>query len=50
MTSLIDLNGLSLAEIEALMDGDDALAEAVRRLIEEAEDPDNPACKFNSAI
>jgi len=28
----------------------DALDEAIQRVTEQAEDPDDPECKFNSAI
>lgn len=52
MTSLVDLNGLSLAEIEALMEEDDALAEAVRKIVEpDIEDqPPLEVSAFNSVI
>lgn len=48
---LIDLSGLTLAELNALMEQDGPLAEAIRRVTQAAEDESEDAvCAFNSAI
>lgn len=47
-TDLVDLDGLSLADIEQL--DDSALAHALRRVLAEADGPEDPIAAFQSFI
>jgi FXSXX-COOH protein len=46
---MIDVSGLSLSELAA-EDDDTALANALRRVAEDATNPDEPIAGFNSAL
>jgi FXSXX-COOH protein len=50
-SDMVDVSGLSLAELTKLTEGDDsALARSVRRLAEDLAGPDEPIAGFNSAL
>ena len=48
---MVDVSGLSLAELTDLTQGDDPrLADSLRRLADDLTDPDEPIAGFNSAL
>jgi FXSXX-COOH protein len=48
---MVDVSGMSLAELADLTDGEDsALALALRRLADDLADPGEPIAGFNSAL
>jgi len=48
---MVDVSGMSLADLAALTDGDDsALALSLRRLAADLADPGEPIAGFNSAL
>lgn len=50
-SDMVDVSGMSLADLAALTDGDDsALALSLRRLAADLADPGEPIAGFNSAL
>ncbi len=50
-SDMVDVSGMSLAELADLTDGEDsALALALRRLADDLADPGEPIAGFNSAL
>lgn len=46
---MVDVSGMSLADVQAQA-GDNALAESLRRLADDLDDPGEPIAGFNSAL
>jgi FXSXX-COOH protein len=47
---MVDVSGLSLADLAARSDDDEALSAALRRLADDLAEPGEPIAGFNSAL